>query len=152
MASDNELLIKLGVESSSASKQIKEITKELKTLDKQMDSVDKSVDGFNQSMSGIGKQAGLFQVLPAFLRLQRCHGGLDHVGGLLGQFVYHGLVTAFHHNANLGLGARGTDNDLVVRLGDKVEHIAARLGDLGALSRVYVCKVSFTVLPNRDHP
>ena len=61
MASDNELLIKLGVESSSASKQIKEITKELKTLDKQMDSVDKSVDGFNQSMSGIGKQAGLFQ-------------------------------------------------------------------------------------------
>ena len=61
MASDNELLIKLGVESSSASKQIKEITKELKTLDKEMNSVDKSVDGFNQSMSGIGKQAGLFQ-------------------------------------------------------------------------------------------
>ena len=61
MASDNELLIKLGVESSSASKQIKEITKELKTLDKQMDSVDKSVDNFNQSISGIGKQAGLFQ-------------------------------------------------------------------------------------------
>ena len=61
MASDNELLIKLGVESSSASKQIKEITKELKTLDKQMDSVDKSTDGFNKSIGSIEKQTGLFE-------------------------------------------------------------------------------------------
>lgn len=61
MASDNELLIKLGVESSSASKQIKEITKELKTLDKQMDAVDKSTDGFNKSIGSIEKQTGLFE-------------------------------------------------------------------------------------------
>ena len=61
MASDNELLIKLGVESSSVTKQIREVTKELKTLDKEISAVDKSFDGYNQGVSSMGKQASLFQ-------------------------------------------------------------------------------------------
>ena len=76
MASDNELLIKLGVESSSASKQIKEITKELKTLDKEMNSVDKSVDGFNQMdiLEGfLIKDHHLAAQLPHFLIVMSHH-------------------------------------------------------------------------------
>ena len=60
MASDNELLIKLGVETSSASKQIQEITKELKQMEKQVKSVDNASDGFNSSLSGIAKKVDIY--------------------------------------------------------------------------------------------
>ena len=60
MASDNELLIKLGVETSSASKQIQEITKELKQMEKQVKAVDNASDGFNSGLSGIAKKVDIY--------------------------------------------------------------------------------------------
>lgn len=52
-----ELLIKLGVDSSGASKQISEINKELKSMDKELKSLDTSTDNFNTNMSNMGKKA-----------------------------------------------------------------------------------------------
>ena len=62
MASDNELLIRLGVETSSASKQIQEITKELKQMEKQVKAVDNASDGFNSGLSGIAKKLIFTQI------------------------------------------------------------------------------------------
>lgn len=52
-----ELLIKLGVDSSGASKQISEINKELKSMDKELKSLDTSTDNFSTNMSNMGKKA-----------------------------------------------------------------------------------------------
>ena len=55
MASDNELLIKLGVETSDAKKQISEVNKELQSLQKQIKNTNDSTDGYNKTYEGLNK-------------------------------------------------------------------------------------------------
>lgn len=59
MASDNELLIRLGVDTSGADKQLKAIQTELKELNKQIKLVDDSTEDFNKSSTGLTKQLEL---------------------------------------------------------------------------------------------
>ena len=59
MASDNELLIRLGVDTSNANKQLKAIQTELKELNKQINLVDDSTEDFNKSATGLTKQLEL---------------------------------------------------------------------------------------------
>ena len=59
MASDNELLIRLGVDTSGADKQLKALQTELKELNKQIHAVDDSTDDFNKSSTGLTKQLEL---------------------------------------------------------------------------------------------
>ena len=59
MASDNELLIRLGVDASNANKQLKAIQTELKELNKQINLVDDSTEDFNKSATGLTKQLEL---------------------------------------------------------------------------------------------
>ena len=59
MASDNELLIRLGVDTSNADKQLKAIQTELRELNKQIKLVDDSTDDFNKSSTGLTKQLEL---------------------------------------------------------------------------------------------
>ena len=57
--SDTNLTIRLGIDGSSASKQITELNKELKTLDKQINSLDTSTDDYGENISNMGKKADL---------------------------------------------------------------------------------------------
>lgn len=59
MGSDNELLIRLGVDASGANKQLKAIQQELKELNKQIKIVDDSTDDYNKSSEGLTKQLNL---------------------------------------------------------------------------------------------
>ena len=59
MASDNELLIRLGVDTSNADKQLKAIQNELRELNKQIKLVDDSTDDYNKSAEGLAKQLQL---------------------------------------------------------------------------------------------
>ena len=61
MASDTSLTIKLGVDSSSASKQVSELTKELKNLDKQISSLDTSTGNYAKDMNNLGQKSELVQ-------------------------------------------------------------------------------------------
>ena len=54
-----ELLIKLGVEQSSASRQISEVTKELTSLQKQMSKIDTNTNDFNKNMTGMAQKCEL---------------------------------------------------------------------------------------------
>ena len=49
MASDNELLIRLGVDTSGADKQLKAIQTELRELNKQINLVNDSTEDYNKS-------------------------------------------------------------------------------------------------------
>ncbi len=55
MASDNELLIRLGVETSDAKKQISEVNKELQSLQKQIKNTNDTTDGYNKTYEGLNK-------------------------------------------------------------------------------------------------
>ena len=59
MADGVQLLIKLGVENSSATKQIKELTSELKTLDKEIKGLDTNSNNFNKNMQNMGTKVDL---------------------------------------------------------------------------------------------
>lgn len=59
MASDNELLIRLGVDASDAKKQITEVNKELKSLQTQIKNNDDATSGYNKTQDGLNKQLSL---------------------------------------------------------------------------------------------
>ena len=59
MASDNELLIRLGVDASGADKQLKAIQTELRELNKQINLVNDSTEDYNKSAEGLTKQLQL---------------------------------------------------------------------------------------------
>ena len=59
MASDNELLIRLGVDTSGADKQLKAIQTELKELNKQINLVNDSTEDYNKSADGLTKRLQL---------------------------------------------------------------------------------------------
>lgn len=59
MSDTVDLKIKLGIESSSASKQIKELTNELKTIDKEIKSIDTNTNSFSKNMQNMGTKADL---------------------------------------------------------------------------------------------
>lgn len=61
MASENELLIRLGVDGSNASTQLKAIKKELKSLDDQMKLVNDSTLNYNKKSESMTKQLQLQQ-------------------------------------------------------------------------------------------
>ena len=59
MASENELLIRLGVDASDAKKQITEVNKELKSLQTQIKNNDDATSGYNKTHEGLNKQLSL---------------------------------------------------------------------------------------------
>ena len=68
MADGVQLLIKLGVENSSATKQIKELTSELKTLDKEIKGLDTKIEVYSKRLQ------------EAEDRVKRAKDGLDALG------------------------------------------------------------------------
>ena len=96
MADGVQLLIKLGVENSSATKQIKELTSELKTLDKEIKGLDTNSNNFNKNMQNMGtkvdlcktKVQGLNEKIEVYSkrlqeaedRVKRAKDGLDALG------------------------------------------------------------------------
>lgn len=59
MASDNELLIRLGVETSDAKKQISEVNKELQSLQKQIKNTNKESDQYEQGQHRVNRTLDL---------------------------------------------------------------------------------------------
>lgn len=59
MSDTVDLKVRLGIESSSATKQIKELTNELKSIDKEIKSLDTNTDSFSKNMQNMGKKADL---------------------------------------------------------------------------------------------
>ena len=59
MSDTVDLKVKLGIETSSATKQIKELTNELKTIDKEIKSLDTNTNSFSKNMQNMGAKADL---------------------------------------------------------------------------------------------
>ena len=59
MSDTVDLKVKLGIETSSATKQIKELTNELKTIDKEIKSLDINTNSFSKNMQNMGAKADL---------------------------------------------------------------------------------------------
>ena len=57
MSDTVDLKVKLGIETSSATKQIKELTNELKTIDKEIKSLDTNTNSFSKNMQNMGAKA-----------------------------------------------------------------------------------------------
>ena len=96
MSDSIDLKVRLGVESSTASQQIKAFTSELKTLEKEIKSLDTGTNSFSTNMSNIAKKTdltkekieGITYKLDAYnkkldeakIRLQKAQDNMDKLG------------------------------------------------------------------------
>ena len=96
MSDSIDLKVRLGVESSTASQQIKAFTSELKTLEKEIKSLDTGTNSFSTNMSNIAKKTdltkekieGITYKLDAYnkkldeakVRLQKAQDNMDKLG------------------------------------------------------------------------